>query len=631
MFLFAFSVVVLHTTQFYSDLSPPQRLGHSLQKSNVRGALYVTQTFLQFVTQSFHQQKIARRVQSQSRLERSGAVLRSRHPLYYPAPALASPSELSLSPGTTLSLHRGEGVQILFVFTNFPLYFFNLLTAEEHEDSRTKDDSIPEKSSDCLTEDKVKKRRVRKKKPRKQDSEYGKELKDTSETRENTDTKNVGEEVKVTKRRNKAVRSRGHGVDNGSYRPVNDSENPDIPGHVKQKKCSNSCHKGLQSSGPDMENAPSRRVNDGEVTAPRAGSVENVKYYVKRRNKVVGNCVRVDVENNLSRRIPNSKTHEEVVPSRVGNVRGDNTDKEVKDVRKASKVVTPRSGNDLGNNFQPSEGVRILKRRNKIVSSSCTNEVDESLVSSSCSLKEGVDDIERPEKVVDSRNVDDSGENPGAVKEAKHVKILKRGQSSSSVGDSVCIVLDQNKGHWGHVTPCNRNRPSQGHNRDDSYATDVTHVGVTQRCNATEGVTWRRRSFSNEITKDSTGMERNENASGVESTQEYAESRSPGNFSRDVPKRGWEKSTRTSAAIGKKLMKDNHRRVYTTPRRRSFDHKFEKNLEGRDRLENQRPCPSDSRSQCEKPENPEREPKEDETVTNLAELSSGTSKTICIL
>ena len=152
-----------------------------------------------------------------------------------------------------------------------------------------------------------------------------------------------------------------------------------------------------------MENAPSQRVNDSEVPATRAGSVENVKYYIKKRNNVVGNCVRVDVEKNPSGRILHSKTHEEVAPSRVGNVRGDSTVKEVKDVRKASKVVTPRSSNDLGNNFQPSEGVRILKRRNKIVSSSCTNEVDESLVSSSCRLKEGVNDIERPEKDVDSK------------------------------------------------------------------------------------------------------------------------------------------------------------------------------------------------------------------------------------
>ena len=78
-------------------------------------------------------------------------------------------------------------------------------------------------------------------------------------------------------------------------------------------------------------------------------------------------------------------------------------------------------------------------------------------------------------------------------------------------------------------------------------------------------------------------------------------------------------------------MRDNHRRVYTTPTRRSFDHVFEKNLEGRDHLENQRPCPRDNRSKSEEPENPERESKEDKTITNSAELSSGTSKTICIL
>ena len=514
--------------------------------------------------------------------------------------------------------------------------FVNLLTAEEYdEDSKTKHNNIPEKSSGCLTENKVKKRRVRKK-PRKQDSENGEESKDASEVRKNTDTKSVSEEVKVIKRSNKAVRSRGHGVDNGSYRHVSDSENPLVPGHVEQKKYANSRKKGLRSSGPDVENAPSRRVNDGDVPAA-AGSVENVKYHVKRRNKVVGNYVRADAENNHPRRNFNGKTHEEVVRLKGGNVRGEHcesfsTVKEVKDARKASKVVTPRNGNDFGNNFNPSEGVTVLKRRNKIVSSSCTNEVDENLVSSSCGLKEGVNDIERLEKDVDSSNVDDSGENPGSVKEVKHVKILKRGPSSSSVGDSVCMVLDQNKVRWGQVTPCNRSRSSsQVHNRDDSYASDVTHVGVTQRCNATAGVTRRRRSFSNEITKDSTGMDRKENASGVEATQEYTENRNLGSFSRDVPKRGCEKLTRTSAAIGNKPMKGNHRRIYTTPRRRSFDHIFEENLEGRDHRENQRPCPSDNRSKSDEPENPEHEPKEDETVTSSAELSSGTSNTIFIL
>ena len=564
----------------------------------------------------------------------------SRRPLYSPAPALTSLSRLSHSPGTTLlSSHEGEDVQIVFflVLINFPVHFFNLLTAEEcDEDSRTQDNNIPEKSSDCLTENKVKKRRVRKKKPCKQDSEHGEESKDASEARENTVTKSVNEEVKVTKRRNKAVCSRTHGADNGSYRHVGNSENPDIAGHVEQKKYANRRSKGPRSSGPDVEKAPSQRVNDVEVPAA-TGSVENTKYYVKRRNKVVGNCVRVDAENNHPRRNHNSKTHEEVVRSRGGNVRDEHcesfsTVKEVKDVRKASKVVTPRDGNDLGNNSTPSEGGTVLKQRNKIVSSSGTNEVDKNLMSSSCSLKEGVNDIERHiDKVVDSRNVDDSGENPGTVEEVKHVKILKRGPSSSSAGDSVCMVLDQNKVRWGHVTPCNRNRPSQVHNRDDSHATNVTHVGVTQRCNAMAGVTRRRRSFSNEITKDSTGMERKENASGVEATQEYVENRSPGNFSRDVPNRGWEKLTRTSAAIGNKPMKNNHRRIYTTPRRRSFDHIFENNLEGRDHRENHRPCPSDNRSKSDEPENPEREPKEDETVTNLAELSSGTLETINIL
>ena len=78
----------------------------------------------------------------------------------------------------------------LFLLTSLFTLFY-LFTVEEHEDSRTKESSIPEKSSDCLTENKAKKRRVRKKKPCKQDSEHGEESKDASEARENTDTKSV--------------------------------------------------------------------------------------------------------------------------------------------------------------------------------------------------------------------------------------------------------------------------------------------------------------------------------------------------------------------------------------------------------------------------------------------------------
>ena len=513
--------------------------------------------------------------------------------------------------------------------TSLFTFFLNLLIAEEHEDSRTKDDSIPEKSSDSLSENKVKKRRVRKKKPRKQDSDYGEESKDASEARENTDTKSVSEVVKVTKRRNRSVRSGGHGLDNGSCR--SESENPDIAGQVEQKKYGNRRNKGqrTRSSGPDIGSASSGRANDAEVPAA-ADSVENVNCYAKRRNKVVRNFARVDSENNHSRRILNSndtselhstagqvknaKTHEEVVPSRGGNVRVERPE--------SSSTIKEVMSCHLGNNSHPSEGVRILKRRNKIVSSSCANEVGENPEPSSCSLREGLKDRNRLEKGVDSRNVNDIGEDSGKIKEVKHVKILKRGPCSSPVGNSICMVLDQNNVHWDDVTPCNRNRPSQAHNRDDNYPSDVTQAGVSQGCNPALGVMQRRRSFSSEVTKDSTGIECKENASRVEETEQYAKNRSPSNFPEDVSVRGWEKLTRSSGAIGNKPMKDNHRRGYTTPRRRSFHHIFKKDLEGRDLLENQRPCPTDNRTKSDEPENPEHEPEEEETATNPAELSS---------
>ena len=461
------------------------------------------------------------------------------------------------------------------------------MTAEEHEETKTKDDSIPEKSSDSLTENKVKKRRVRKKKPRKQDPEYGEESKNVNEARENTDTKSVSEEVKVTKRRNKAVCSKGHCQDNNSpCRHVSYSENPDIAGQVQQKKSDNRRNKGPRSSGPDTRSAPSRHVNDGKVLA-EAGSVGNVK----RGNKVVGDCSRADSETNHSRRILSGN----------GIPQFSSTTGRVKDSKTREEVVPSRGGNELS---------RTVK------------EAD----SPTCSLKEGVKDVNRLEKVVGSWNVDDTGENSGTNKEVKHVKILKRGPPSSPAGNSIAMVLDHNNVRWGHVTPWNRNRPRKVRNRYDSHVTDVTQPGVTQGCNATSGVKQRRRSFSNEITKDSTGMERKENASPVKATEKYAKNRSPGDFSVDVSARGWENLTSTSTEIDNRPMKD-HRRVNTTPRRRSFDNLLEKDFEGRDHLENQRPCPTDNRSKSDEPKNPENEEEEEETANSAELSSSGKSNT----
>ena len=511
------------------------------------------------------------------------------------------------------------------------------MTAEEHaEDSRTKDDSIPDKSSDSFSENKVKKRRVRKKKPRKQDSEYGEESENASVARKDTDAKSVSDEVKIIKRRNKTVgRGGGHGFDNGSCRHVSDSENPDIPGQFEREKYGNRRNRGIRNSGPDIGSASSAHVNDGEISVA-AGSVENVKYYVKKRNKVVGNCARIDSEHNPSRRILNSndtpelsstaglvrnaETHEELVASRDGSVKVKHPGPSVKDtkaVMKANKVVTRGKANDLSTNSHPSEGGKVLKRRNKIVSSSCANEEGEKSDPSSCSLNEGVKDRKRLEKVVNSRNVDDTGENPGKIKDFKQVQILKRGPSSSPVGSSVCMVLDQNKVCWDHVAPRSRDRPSRAHNRDDFYPSDVTQAGVTQGCNPALG---RR---GNEVTKASTGMECKKNTSRDEATEEYAKSRSPGNFPEDVSARGWEKLTRDSVAIGKKPKKD-HRRVYTTPKRRSFHHEFEKDLEERGHVEIQRSYPIDYRTKSDEPENPEHEPEEEGTAP-------GKSKTICVL
>ena len=467
------------------------------------------------------------------------------------------------------------------------------MAAEEHEDTKTKDDSIPEKSSDSLTENKGKKQRARKKKPRKHDSQYGEESKDANKARENTDTKSVSEEVKVTKRRNKAVCRKGHCLDNNSpCRHVSDSENPDIASQVQQKKSGNRRKKSPRSSGPDTGSAPSRHVNDGKVLA-QAGSVENVK----RGNKVVGDCSRAESESNHSRRIINSN----------GTPKLSSTTRRVKDSKTREDVVPSRGGN-------------VRDERPKL--SMTVKEAD----SSTCSLKKGVKDINRLENVVDSRNVGGTGENSGKIKEVKHVKILKRGPPSSPAGNSIGLVLDQNNVRWGHVTPWNRNRPSKVRNRYDSHATDVTQPGVTQGYNATSGVKQMRRSFSNEITKDSTGMERKENASRVKATEKYAKNRCPGDFSVDVSARGWENLTSRSTEIDNKLMKD-HRRVNTTPRRRSFDHLFDKDFKGRDNLENQRPCPTDNRSKSDEPKNPEHEEEEEETANSAELSSSGKSNT----
>lgn len=54
-----------------------------------------------------------------------------------------------------------------------------------------------------------------------------------SEVRENIDIKSVSEEVKIIKRSNKVVCSKGYGVDNGFYWYVSGSENLDVFGYVE--------------------------------------------------------------------------------------------------------------------------------------------------------------------------------------------------------------------------------------------------------------------------------------------------------------------------------------------------------------------------------------------------------------
>ena len=87
---------------------------------------------------------------------------------------------------------------------------FQSSTDNKHASSRTNEDCVPEKSSGTLADNEVKKRRVRKKKPRKKNPAQQPEVStDANGECENADTTSAVEEVKVVKRRNRAVRNNG--------------------------------------------------------------------------------------------------------------------------------------------------------------------------------------------------------------------------------------------------------------------------------------------------------------------------------------------------------------------------------------------------------------------------------------
>ncbi|XP_078383061.1 uncharacterized protein LOC144665660 isoform X4 [Oculina patagonica] len=429
-------------------------------------------------------------------------------------------------------------------FTRHRYWEKSSFNTRDHEraDSRTKQDNLPEKSSGTLVENEVKKRRKRKKKPRKQNPEYHEESKDANGTRENTVTKSVGEEIKVVKRRNKAVPSNGPDLDKASFRRVNDSENPVKTGQVERMKYTNRRNKGYRRNGP---------VNDSEKSDGAVGSTGNVKFAKRHNNVVGGNCRANEDSGRPIRILKRSDIHD---PSRSSTVE---QAKEVKGHREKNKIVASRDDSVMCENPNSSNPVEVKHSAKRL------------------------------DKDVASRHIDVVGESPVTVNEVKDVKNLNGG--SRLLRNAICSVLGQNSVSWDHTPPGNQNRPRQAHHEGDFPAKNCANGGVGATSDPERsGVAQRHTSPSNKVKKDSGGRERKEKDSQAETSQAYAKNRSTGNSSGGFPARRWEKTNRDSSAVENKPT--NRTRVYTTPRRRSFDRTFEKDPEHR------RPCPTDNRT-----------------------------------
>lgn len=507
---------------------------------------------------------------------------------------------------------------------NFPNHTFLFSTDNESRaDSRTKKDfTSPEKSSEPLVQNGVKKRRVRKKKPQKQNSEYSEESQDANGARENSETKNAGEEVKVVKRRNKAALRNSPDLEKDCYRRVNNSENPDSAGHVEHKKYVNKRDKAVLSNGPDLDSRSFRRVN--ECKEPDTACQVEHKKFANKRNKGFRRCDS-DVDSVTSRGVDNSENSDHAAGSK-DSVKYVNRQNSVVGGNYPANSQSGRSRRVLNNsNIRDSsntlEHVKDVKRSNKAVNSMDANAMSENTDSSS-PVKD-VKNVKKHNKVVSSKHERDFGENPDTA----DVNDVKSTGGSSLFTQAICLVVDQDSASWDHTKPGNGNRPIQdqpGGNFPVKARAD-SDVGVTSYPERS-GVTPRRKSLSSPVKDCSSATERNEKTSQDETSQGCTKIRNTG-YSGGFPTRRWEKTNRDSTATESKAYKDG-RRVGTTPRRRSFDRSFEKNFKGRGPLEHHRPWPSNDRTTSDAPENPELECGEEKTMQS-AEVSSGNARLIC--
>lgn len=331
-----------------------------------------------------------------------------------------------------------------------------------------------------------------------------------------------------------------------------------------------------------------------------AFSTDSVKCVTRHNNVVVGSNYPADSHSSRPIRILKrndiydpSSTAEQQVNNVVGsNYRADSHN---------SRQIRLLNRNDIHDPSSTAEQVEDMKRHNNGVPARKDNVMSENPDSSSPA--EEVKHVKRRNKTVTSTDVNVMSENPDSASLVEEVKYAK--------------------------TLGNQNRPGQADHADDSPVKNCASGGVGDVTSHSEhsGVKQRRKSLSNKIKKDSFGTDHKEKASQGETSQGHAKNRSAGRFSGGFPARRWEKPNRDSATVENKPAKDRVR-ADTTPRRRSFDRKFEKGFRGRGHSEQHRPSPTDNRTTSDELEKSEHECEEERTMQS-ADVPSGKTSVNC--
>ena len=314
---------------------------------------------------------------------------------------------------------------------------------------------MPEKSLHTAEEEEIKKRRVRKKKPRKQNHENGELSKDISKERERAPENCVDDEAPFVKRQNKTPRRDKEDLERRPSGRDHGCEIPDSSTPVEQAKCGRRRKKTPQRGGPKLESACKRGANDSEI--PQVSRpAERDKKYVKRRNKFVvsdgadqdGGVVKHTEKKKEDTASKKAVEQDKDVKRRQTNSK--HVDESRKDSEKSGVVDGVR---DIDN---PSDKTVSKDKRERGVNGDATQVEEEKYV-------------KKHNGVVTPRRASDNLENVDAVKEIREVKssvkLFSPKLFENAIG-SVCVVHDKTT-RRGKKLLGNTHRLRQAHDRED--------------------------------------------------------------------------------------------------------------------------------------------------------------------